>query len=354
METYNRYDFSTKWLRDDAAERCDRFTFSGRTVLDVGCMDAGVSVKLARRGYDVTAVEANANYAALAETCIARSGFDFPVHVIDAREMAGGWDNVLALSILQWYRWDEAEPMLTRLAGLAGEMIGIEIPLDQLPSPEHKFIYTWHPIRQALWRAGFPLVTRLGETERMERTLLQANRTVSGWRAETGKLTGKNEPQWLAREVATGRKGLIKVTRRRLDALRLLMERGPSLCLRGEVVAAPEPAEFPGFFIAPWLPLRPWSPTPERLAELKSALDEIHALGLVHGDIRADNLGLLPDGRQVLLDYGCLDFCGERIGFVWWDTWLPVSERRGHDVPLDPVGDWAGFHALADASGRVR
>lgn len=84
----------------------------------------------------------------------------------------------------------------------------------------------------------------------------------------------------------------------------------------------------------PWQQIRPIA------LQLCDALDAVHAAGLVHADVKPDNVMLVKDGNTVkLFDFGCTSEIGEFGGDPVWGTADYMSPEHVHGFGLDAYSD---------------
>ena len=90
------------------------------------------------------------------------------------------------------------------------------------------------------------------------------------------------------------------------------------------------------------------------ITEMKSAMDHLHSLGLVHNDIKPTNCMLSFDGTAVLIDFdSCLPI-GASCRYVgrtegWCDLEKELSHPSNDAMALDDIIEWLG-----DVKAEVR
>src|SRR3990167_3467464 len=181
MDTYNRYPFSTKWSRDDAAARLDFFLIpAGASVLDVGCGDAWFAIELATRCHRVTGYESDPRLYQMAFECLTAS----PAADVTLRQDRFiGQEHaevMLVLSVLHRLPVQEGLAWLARILPSAERSVCLELWLDDLPefAKDDPLCRSWQQARPALLgvlkKAGFtrPTVDRV--LPGLRTTLLQA------------------------------------------------------------------------------------------------------------------------------------------------------------------------------------
>jgi serine/threonine protein kinase len=70
------------------------------------------------------------------------------------------------------------------------------------------------------------------------------------------------------------------------------------------------------------------------LAELQSAVDHLHSLGLAHNDISPDNI-MIQNGRPILIDFGSCQPVGKRLlslGTPGWCKEVFFTSEKEHDT----------------------
>ncbi|MCD7819358.1 MAG: serine/threonine protein kinase, partial [Lachnospiraceae bacterium] len=84
----------------------------------------------------------------------------------------------------------------------------------------------------------------------------------------------------------------------------------------------------------------------EMLEPVLSALDKVHAMGLIHRDISPSNLMLLNNGRVKLLDFGTarnVSYFGENsLSVVYKPGFAPEEQYRSHSAQ----GPWTDVYAM--------
>jgi len=74
--------------------------------------------------------------------------------------------------------------------------------------------------------------------------------------------------------------------------------------------------------------------------DLARALSAVHAAGLVHGDVKAANIAIEPDGRAVLMDFGAgVDLAVGDGSRASYGSPLSSSPERLEGAPLQPSAD---------------
>ncbi|EIN08105.1 kinase-like protein [Punctularia strigosozonata HHB-11173 SS5] len=86
------------------------------------------------------------------------------------------------------------------------------------------------------------------------------------------------------------------------------------------------------------------------MAEMVQAVEDLHALNVIHRDIKPDNFVLTATGNVVLTDFGVAHVFGHSVRELWkaplWagtagylapemDSGKPDGEQRGHGAPAD-------------------
>ena len=85
------------------------------------------------------------------------------------------------------------------------------------------------------------------------------------------------------------------------------------------------------------------------LVGVAGALAYMHGLGLVHGDLKPENVRLLPDGRVVLLDVGMVGLVGQKRDAIA-GTLEFLAPEVFRKVPVDPASD---LYALGVTAYRL-
>ena len=81
------------------------------------------------------------------------------------------------------------------------------------------------------------------------------------------------------------------------------------------------------------------------MAQLALAVQELHAHGLMHQDIKPSNVLVDRNGRVVVLDFGLAHYAGVDID-EWgrhisdWGTPAYLAPERRHGDPVAPASDW--------------
>jgi len=74
--------------------------------------------------------------------------------------------------------------------------------------------------------------------------------------------------------------------------------------------------------------------------EIARALAAVHAAGLVHGDVKAANIAIEPDGRAVLMDFGAgIDLASADGSRASYGSPLSAAPERLEGEPLRPSAD---------------
>lgn len=91
------------------------------------------------------------------------------------------------------------------------------------------------------------------------------------------------------------------------------------------------------------------APAPQALAwigEIAAALAAIHGQGLVHCDVKPQNVRITPAGRAVLLDFGIAQTSGSSSGATIFGTPQYLAPERAQGAPSTPAADVYGLGVL--------
>ena len=89
------------------------------------------------------------------------------------------------------------------------------------------------------------------------------------------------------------------------------------------------------------------------LTDVLSGLEEVHAAGFVHRDLKPGNLMVRPDGNVVVLDFGAArQAVGQRsksITSILTPGYAPIEQ---YDTKAEDVGPWSDMYALGMVAYR--
>ena len=180
--------------------------------------------------------------------------------------------------------------------------------------------------------------------------------------------TGTRGVVWPARDPQTGRQCAVKALHRASPADSALLKgeyrtlvrcRHPHIVSTERLVVRPSTCWFEmelveGPSITRWARRLegPWTPARDRsfravVGQLVSAVQAIHALGLVHRDVKPGNILVGPDDRLVLLDF---DLAGPPIAdpsrgrILGTPGYRPPEQALG--LPVGPAADWFAVGAV--------
>ncbi|TPX18686.1 uncharacterized protein E0L32_002543 [Thyridium curvatum] len=93
------------------------------------------------------------------------------------------------------------------------------------------------------------------------------------------------------------------------------------------------------------------------LAELESAVDHLHSLGLAHNDIKPENI-MIRNGVPVLIDFGSCQPFGKPLQSLGTDGWCEevffTSERKHDLYSLAKLRDWLHTQNSKGDSGEMQ
>ena len=100
------------------------------------------------------------------------------------------------------------------------------------------------------------------------------------------------------------------------------------------------------------------SDIPAFLAELQSAVDHLHSIGLAHNDINPYNI-MIKGGHPVLIDFGGCAIPGNRVDFLGTNGWREKAfwfSEIDHDTySMNKLRTWlenGGKHTEEKKSGN--
>ena len=89
------------------------------------------------------------------------------------------------------------------------------------------------------------------------------------------------------------------------------------------------------------------------LADVLSGLEEVHAAGYVHRDLKPGNLMVQPDGSVVVLDFGAArQAVGQRsrsLTSILTPGYAPIEQ---YDTRVEDIGPWSDLYALGMVAYR--
>lgn len=161
---------------------------------------------------------------------------------------------------------------------------------------------------------------------------------------------GHDATTWLAREVGSGRAVVLRFRAAAAAAGERLLANvhHPALLAPLETLVVPDAAVdvfeyLPGGEIGT-LRGRPWSLLVRRLLPVADALEHVHGLGFVHGDVKSANVLLDGDGGARLVDFGSAQPIGGRLPTA--GSPYSTSPERLEGAPATPADDVYAFGVM--------
>ena len=209
--------------------------------------------------------------------------------------------------------------------GARSPQLRAQAHLVQAPATSASVVAERFELVQQLGRGGTGTVYEALDRERSTRVALKALQHVSA----DGLLRFK-----------TGFRAMQDIHHPNLVALGELFED------RGQWWLTMELVEGTGFLAH----VRPGGQLDERrlraaLPQLSAALSALHAHGLIHRDVKPQNVVVTPAGRAVLLDFGLVAGVAEaESNVVGTPVYMAPEQARARDI--GPAADWYGIGAL--------
>ncbi|MCK8080228.1 AarF/UbiB family protein [Vibrio sp. 1CM24A] len=82
------------------------------------------------------------------------------------------------------------------------------------------------------------------------------------------------------------------------------------------------------------------------LSTLESAINRIHVLGYIHGDIKPSNIVLSPQGQAQLIDFGSVTKIGTERSVLRFDSYTPRYSR--HQSVTNKLDDWFALAVILE------